>query len=137
MRIGCCGWWAAAHRTSRWAETGWCTLRDASGNGWADPLEASRTLRIRPAPGDERAGSRSSRDPARSSSRAADRVGGAQAAGAPGPSGIPRLHHSRKNRNHTTRIEIAKLHHELDAAQVRQAVEKADAWYESRAVATV
>lgn len=29
------------------------------------------------------------------------------------------------------------LHHELDAAQVRQAVEKADAWYESRAVAAV
>ena len=28
---------------------GRCTLRDASGNGWADPLEASRTLRIRPA----------------------------------------------------------------------------------------
>ena len=27
------------------------------------------------------------------------------------------------------------LHHELDAAQVRQAVEKADAWYETRAVA--
>ena len=27
------------------------------------------------------------------------------------------------------------LHHELDAAQIRQAVEKADAWYETRAVA--
>ncbi|MDO4918554.1 phosphotransferase family protein [Kocuria sp.] len=29
------------------------------------------------------------------------------------------------------------LHHELDTAQVRQAVEKADAWYEKRSVAAV
>ena len=29
------------------------------------------------------------------------------------------------------------LHHELDTAQVRQAVEKADAWYETRSMAAV
>ncbi|WP_270238706.1 phosphotransferase family protein [Kocuria marina] len=29
------------------------------------------------------------------------------------------------------------LHHELDTAQIRQAVEKADAWYETRAMASV